>query len=351
MTKITFEKASHGHKQIIFTWLEEPHIKEFWDNSQAHKDDIINFLDGRKTKSDYCDGLYTYWVGFLDNVPYAMIMTILEKPEYDIDDIKKAHLSKTGHTYCLDYMIGDKNYLGKGLGAKTLTEFTDFLKREVDNKVDVFMIDPEESNSRAKHVYEKAGFKHIGDFIMTGDLSGSGKMHHLLVKKILPIVSLVQATMKDYPIIQNMARFYVYDRSGYMGWGCEENGMFECIDFKHYFEDRDKKAFIVKVENELAGFILLDKETLINPIDWNLGEFFILKKFQNKAVGKYVAKEIFRKFHGKWLVAVMPQNIKALTFWRNVIGEVAKNNVTEIFKTAAELTNPDDMIIFSFEVN
>ena len=50
MTKITFEKATDHHRQTIFSWLEEPHVKEFWDNSQEHKDDIINFLDGRKTK-------------------------------------------------------------------------------------------------------------------------------------------------------------------------------------------------------------------------------------------------------------------------------------------------------------
>ena len=71
-------------------------------------------------------------------------------------------------------------------------------------------------------------------------------------------IIIVPAMIVDYPTIQNMARFYVYDRTAYMGWECPEDGMFECIDFKHYFEDSDKKAFLVKVENELAGFVLLD---------------------------------------------------------------------------------------------
>ncbi|MCX7114453.1 MAG: hypothetical protein NTW08_00850 [Gammaproteobacteria bacterium] len=50
-------------------------------------------------------------------------------------------------------------------------------------------------------------------------------------------VKLLPATLADYQIIQNLASYYGYDRTGYMGWSCPENGIFECIDFKHYFEN------------------------------------------------------------------------------------------------------------------
>lgn len=42
---IHFEKANLTHKETIFSWLEEPHIKEFWDNSKEHKEDILNFIN------------------------------------------------------------------------------------------------------------------------------------------------------------------------------------------------------------------------------------------------------------------------------------------------------------------
>lgn len=45
--QIRFEKASFPYKDTIFRWLAEPHVQEFWDNSQAHKDDIVN--DVRQT--------------------------------------------------------------------------------------------------------------------------------------------------------------------------------------------------------------------------------------------------------------------------------------------------------------
>jgi RimJ/RimL family protein N-acetyltransferase len=182
--KIQFEKVNQTHITTIFQWLEEPHIKEFWDNSQAHKDDIINFVEGRKTPSNYCGGLFTYWIGFADNIPYCMIMTLQELKEYDIPLIKKNLITDNGNAYSMDYMIGNVNFFGKGLGAKTLSEFIEFFTQYVDKKADTFMIDPDVENPRAKHVYEQAGFKYVDDFIMGGDGCFSGNKTHLLVKKL-----------------------------------------------------------------------------------------------------------------------------------------------------------------------
>jgi len=183
---IHFEKASLKDKETIFSWLTEPYIKEFWDNSQEHKEDILNFIQGRKTPSNYYNGLFTYWMGYIDNEPYCLMMTIQEKEEYDIPMIKKAHLSKIGNTYSIDYMIGNKNYFNKGLGAKTLEAFIVFFKKNYDPKADTFFIDPDVTNSRAKHVYEKAGFKYVGDFNMEGNGVFSNRKTHFLVKKLSP---------------------------------------------------------------------------------------------------------------------------------------------------------------------
>lgn len=181
---IQFEKANLSHVKIIFDWLAEPYIQEFWDNTQGHKDDILNFVNGRVEPSSYADGQYVYWIASCDGHPFAMLMTIQETAESPIDEIKLIHLSKTGHTYGIDYMIGDKNYFGKGYGAKTLIDFFDFFIKEFDPKAETFLIDPASDNPRAKHVYMKAGFKHIADFVMSGDVSGAGKPHHLLIKHI-----------------------------------------------------------------------------------------------------------------------------------------------------------------------
>ncbi|MFC3909340.1 GNAT family N-acetyltransferase [Legionella dresdenensis] len=199
---LSFEKMGLQHIEIIFDWLAESFVQEFWDNTQGHKDDILNFVNGRKEPSNYCDGMYVYWVASCNGHPFAMLMTIQETAEDHIDDIKLNYLSKTGHTYGIDFMIGNKNYFGKGYGAKTLSEFLDFFRKEFDVSADTFLIDPASDNPRAKNVYMKAGFKHVADFIMSGDVSGAGKLHHLLIRRFEP----AESDDKPFNITIDLAR-------------------------------------------------------------------------------------------------------------------------------------------------
>lgn len=180
---IHFEKLTKLYLDTIFNWLSQDFVSEFWDNTQAHKDDIINFVEGRKTPSNYAKGNYVYWLALADDEPFAMLMTIREHAEEHRTQAKQAHISKTGHTYGIDYMIGNPDFFGKGYGSRTLIEFIDYFRTQVDPKTETFLIDPDSNNPRAKHVYMNAGFEYVGDFMMQGDCSGSGKLHHLLVKK------------------------------------------------------------------------------------------------------------------------------------------------------------------------
>lgn len=180
---IEFEKANESHKTIVMNWLNEPHVMEFWDNSQGHKDDIVKFIEGRIEPSKYANGLYTYWIGSMDGIPYCMIMTIKEEPGVERASIKDSYLSKTGTTYSIDYMIGNTDFIGRGLGSKTLDVFTTFFQKSIEPNADTFFIDPDLTNPRAKRVYKKAGFKFIDNFIMDGGGVFAGKVSSFMVKK------------------------------------------------------------------------------------------------------------------------------------------------------------------------
>lgn len=159
--KITFEKATLKHKDTIFEWLSEPHMMEFWDNTQEHKADILNFINGRK--QHYFYGTTKYWVASFDHHLYAFILTDeIKSSEVDLPDLLRENLSKAGNTISLDFGIGNKAFLGKGLAAPTLQTFIKFYQREIDHNADTYFIDPDEHNPRAIHVYLKAGFKIVG---------------------------------------------------------------------------------------------------------------------------------------------------------------------------------------------
>lgn len=172
-------------------------------------------------------------------------------------------------------------------------------------------------------------------------------------------IDLIPATLEDYPVIQNMARFYAYDMSRYCGrelegWEFPKNGLYECSDFKKYLEGKNNHPFIIRVDNELAGFVFVNKLEVMPEVDYNMGEFFIVAKFQRCGVGRIVAKEIFDRFLGEWSVGAIPQNTRALNFWRKVVSEYTNGDFFEVEKTSEELRteehpDPYPMIILRFQ--
>lgn len=110
--------------------------------------DLKTLLDEFLNGSTACQ----YWLGLHNAHPFAFMMTsYVMKPE---DELSKWCLSE-GKTITLDLSMSDPEYLGKGLGIQVIHEFFSSQFGHVDE----VLIDPEASNARAIHVYQKAGFK------------------------------------------------------------------------------------------------------------------------------------------------------------------------------------------------
>lgn len=167
---------------------------------------------------------------------------------------------------------------------------------------------------------------------------------------------LVPATLADYPVIQNMARFYVYDISRTCGflsheWACPKDGMYECFDFKIYFTAENRRAFLIKVDDELAGFVLLHKQIKDDKFCWNMGEFFVLARFQGKGIGAQIANKIWQQFQGVWEVSVIPENTPAYVFWKRVIAAYTNEQFTESVEKVDFDAHQPQRIIFKFEAS
>lgn len=165
-------------------------------------------------------------------------------------------------------------------------------------------------------------------------------------------LELVPATIDDHPTIQNMGRFYVYDMTEYMGddedWKIPENGLFECIDFRKYWTQPDTFPFIVRKNKEIAGFVIIDKKGSENQVDFNMAQFFILRKFKKKGIGRGLAYQCFNRFVGVWEVMVMPKNEGAYRFWEKVIAAYTDNHFQEYVRNVKHLENAEKKI-FRFE--
>ncbi len=164
---------------------------------------------------------------------------------------------------------------------------------------------------------------------------------------------LYKASASDKEIIQNLGRFYVYEMSRYCGflsgWEVPDNGLFECIDLSSYSEKPDRHAFLIKVGGELAGFVLISKVGSTPDVDWNIGEFFVVSKFQGKGVGRHVAKQVFNLFPGIWETSQIPENKAALDFWEKVVNSYTNGQYEKSLKMIAE-PKPHPMVVLKFSV-
>lgn len=150
---VHFEKANINHKEVVLTWLQESHVQEFWDNSQEHKDDILQFIEGRKVSSSYFGGIFNYWVGIKDRVPCAFIATS------DFDRWNRQSFSSKGKTVSMDFMIGNVNDLDQGLAAPILEAFMTFYRTSIDPEVAIFFTDPAVDDYKSQHICQKIGFR------------------------------------------------------------------------------------------------------------------------------------------------------------------------------------------------
>lgn len=165
-------------------------------------------------------------------------------------------------------------------------------------------------------------------------------------------IQLVIATIKDYQLIQNMARF-VYDLSRECGhtssdWQLPEDSLYESFDFKYYLTEQSKKAFLVKVNKEIAGFVLINQEKQGRSNIWNMGEFFIIARFQGKGIASIVAQKTWQLLPGVWQVSVIPENKKALIFWEKNIKKFNQDTFCKKIIDVIYDKHQPKRILFSF---
>ena len=166
---------------------------------------------------------------------------------------------------------------------------------------------------------------------------------------------LIPATMDDYPIIQNMWLYYIYDMGRecrlMKDWECPATPGFVPDDLTPYFEEPEREAFLIKIEDELAGFVLLRQTGSSLNIHWDMSEFFILAKFQGKGVGSQIAQAIWNTHPGHWEVSVFLENKSALGFWRKVISAYTGKAYNEEIKTIDYNKNQHQRYFLSFNTS
>jgi predicted acetyltransferase len=144
-------------------------------------------------------------------------------------------------------------------------------------------------------------------------------------------IEVVKTTSEDKSVLRNMMELYLYDFSEYDGADLNPHGPFEYEYIDQYWTEPERQAFFLKVEGKLAGFALIrEVESSEGNNYYSMAEFFVLRKYRRKNIGKNFAQRLFNLFPGFWKVAQEENNHPSQVFWRKVISEYTNGSYREV---------------------
>ncbi|WP_309118148.1 GNAT family N-acetyltransferase [Paenibacillus sp.] len=147
-------------------------------------------------------------------------------------------------------------------------------------------------------------------------------------------MELLKVSFEKKAILRNLMELYQYDMSQFED-DCDndvnEYGLYDYKYLDHYWTEEGRYPFFVIVSEKLAGFVLIREITVADDTEpkFSIAEFFIMKKYQRKGIGKAVANELFAMFKGKWSVAWLKKNLPAKAFWTRTISEFSNGSCFE----------------------
>ena len=140
-------------------------------------------------------------------------------------------------------------------------------------------------------------------------------------------IEIVPVSIEEKEILKNLLEKYDYEFSQYDKRDVNTLGLYGYKYLDFYWTEEKRWAFFIKVDGNLAGFVMVNDFPEANEkTDYSLAEFFVMYKYRRCGVGKYAAFAVFDMFKGKWQLKRHPKNIGSVYFWNNVVNEYTKGN-------------------------
>lgn len=241
-------------------WLEQDYIQKFWGNPQDWINEITENITADWVKYFIVEGEKP--IGFLQY--------------YETDKAPQGEWSDEPiGTVGIDYLIGEKEYLGKGFGSKIICLLADFIKSK--NEYDFIIADPIVENVSSIKVLENNGFKEKAHGLYCLDLTNTSiKVYRATIQDIGMITQLFRDTIQhvnslDYPEAE------IEDWSS---WWTEHDKWQERIEEQYFI-----KAMI---DDKTVGFSSL-------ATDGYLDLMFTHKDYQRQGVAGKLLRKIERK--------------------------------------------------------
>ena len=147
-------------------------------------------------------------------------------------------------------------------------------------------------------------------------------------------------TTDEELLLLNLWQLYMHDLSEFRGSVVAVDGRYRDDRLKTYFSYQEHWAYLIKANNETAGFALIRKS---HPDTYLMGEFFILRKFRRFGIGRTAAQQLISAYSGKWEIPFQNENPKAARFWRQLVAALGYQSSEELIAVEGKDHLPPDV--------
>lgn len=153
-------------------------------------------------------------------------------------------------------------------------------------------------------------------------------------------LDLIQIPLADKPVLAAVMQLYLYDTSDHTGDQLNDEGRYDYSYFDLYWVESGRYPFLIRVDGQIAGLALVRTlEAGLDPL-YQMAEFFIMRVYRRRGVGRSAAFALFNRFPGRWEVGQEAANTAGIAFWRRIIAEYTGGQFTETFHADAERCGP-----------
>lgn len=131
-----------------------------------------------------------------------------------------------------------------------------------------------------------------------------------------------RATPQDLERIENLMQFYNYELSAWYPIDFGPQGLYELRSKAAYWARPGVVPYTLRVAGELAGFAVVDDEVLDPAARFNLGYFFVARRYRGHGLGRRLAQALIERHPGRWEVYHLERNTPAQAFWTQALAQI-----------------------------
>lgn len=137
---------------------------------------------------------------------------------------------------------------------------------------------------------------------------------------------LAPVSAAEKPVLFAIMQLYLYDSSDYTGDEVGATGVYAYHYFDLYWTEDGRFPFLIMLDNQIVGLALVRQlERGPDPLH-QLAEFFIMRSYRRRGLGRAAATAVFDRFPGRWEVQQSAANHAGRAFWQRVIDDYTQSD-------------------------